>query len=36
VNTIDEVLLLALVHQTDRPGKRAPKTHKPTPAHRAR
>jgi ATP-dependent Lon protease len=36
VNTIDEVLLLALVHETDRPGKRTPKAPKATPAHRAR
>jgi ATP-dependent Lon protease len=36
VNTIDEVLLLALVHETDRPRKRAPKHGKPAPAHRAR
>ncbi len=36
VNTIDEVLLLALVHETDRPRKRAPKHGKPAPAPRAR
>jgi ATP-dependent Lon protease len=36
VNTIDEVLLLALVHETDRPGKRAVKTPKAAAAHRAR
>ena len=36
VNTIDEVLLLALVHETDRPRKRAPKHGKPAPAHRGR
>ncbi|MGH9217921.1 MAG: S16 family serine protease, partial [Vicinamibacterales bacterium] len=36
VNTIDEVLLLALVHETDRPGKRAPKHPKPAAAPRAR
>jgi ATP-dependent Lon protease len=34
VNTIDEVLLLALVHETDRPRKRTPKHGKPAPAHR--
>jgi ATP-dependent Lon protease len=33
VNTIDEVLLLALVHETDRPRKRTPKHGKPAPAH---
>jgi hypothetical protein len=27
------VLLLALVHETDRAGKRAPKAAKPTPRH---
>ena len=36
VNTIDEVLLLALVHETDRPGKRATKPSKPAHAQRAR
>ncbi len=36
VNTIDEVLLLALLHETDRPGKRAAKPSKPAHAHRAR
>ena len=36
VNTIDEVLLLALVHENDRPGKRAPKHSKPAAAPRAR
>ncbi|HEX4915203.1 MAG TPA: S16 family serine protease, partial [Vicinamibacterales bacterium] len=36
VNTIDEVLLLALVHETDRPGKRAVKAPKAAAAHRAR
>jgi ATP-dependent Lon protease len=38
VNTIDEVLLLALVHQNDRPGRRATDKSKAktAPAHRAR
>ncbi len=33
VSTIDEVLLLALVQQTDRPGKRTPKVSKAAPRH---
>jgi ATP-dependent Lon protease len=33
VSTIDEVLLLALVQQNDRPGKKTPKVNKPAPRH---
>ena len=36
VSTIDEVLLLALVHENDRPGKRAADKAKPKAAHASR